>query len=66
MRESLTPNAHGITNMYTRFSWRYVNPNDILEGLQEFINIYKFVIDEKPNKKQQKRNDGKDSNHRVA
>jgi len=65
MLNSLTPNASGIKNMYTRFSWRYSEPNDIVKGLKEFKVIYEFVSNDKPIKKQ-KRNDGEDSNHRKS
>ena len=65
MLNSLTPNASGIKNMYTRFSWRYGEPNGIVKGLEEFKVIYKFVSNDKPIKKQ-KRNDGEDSNHRQS
>jgi len=65
MVDSLTPDATGIKNQYTRFSWRYVEPKDIIEGLEEFKVIYEFVTNDKPIKKQ-KRNDGEDSNHRKS
>ena len=65
MVDSLTPNATGIKNQYTRFSWRYVEPKDIIKGLEEFKVIYEFVTNDKQIKKQ-KRNDGEDSNHRKS
>ena len=52
MLNSLTPNASGIKNMYTRFSWRYGEPNGIIKGLEEFKVIYEFVSNDKPIKKQ--------------
>ena len=48
MLNSLTPNASGIKNMYTRFSWRYGEPNGIVKGLEEFKVIYEFVSNDKP------------------
>ena len=65
MVASLAPTATGIKNQYTRFSWRYVEPKDIIEGLEEFKVIYEFVTNDKPIKKQ-KRNAGEDSNHRKS
>ncbi len=42
-----------------RFSYSYLNPNNILNGLQEFYNVTKFTTSDKPTKKQ-KRNDYED------
>ena len=39
-----------------RFRYQYVSYNKILDGLQEFYNVAKFTISEKPMRKQ-KRND---------
>ena len=52
------------STQYSRFSYRYVDPKTgILDGLDDFIEMYKFTIREKPIRKQ-KRNDYEDSNHR--
>jgi len=42
-----------------RFSYRYMNSNKLLDGLQEFYNVTKFTTSEKPIKRQ-KRNDYED------
>jgi|TARA_Y100000310_G_scaffold284887_1_gene307949 hypothetical protein len=42
-----------------RFSYKYINSNKVLDGLQEFYNVVKFTTSEKPIKKQ-KRNDYED------
>ena len=39
-----------------RFRYQYVSHNKVLDGLQEFYNVAKFTISDKPAKKQ-KRND---------
>ena len=41
---------------YKRFEYQYSESNKILDGLQEFYNIAKFTLSEKPMRKQ-KRND---------
>jgi len=41
---------------HKRFEYQYSEPNKILDGLQEFYNVAKFTISDKPAKKQ-KRND---------
>ena len=41
---------------YKRFEYQYSKSNKILDGLQEFYNVAKFTISEKPMRKQ-KRND---------
>tara|TARA_R110002020_G_scaffold56129_1_gene155540 strand:+ start:1157 stop:1612 length:456 start_codon:yes stop_codon:yes gene_type:complete len=56
-----TFDSHHI--QYSRFSYIYSNSDDILNGLDEFIETYKFTIREKPIRKQ-KRNDYEDSNRR--
>jgi len=47
------------TNTYKRFEYQYVDPNKILDGLQQFYTIGKFTTSEKPLRKQ-KRNDYED------
>ena len=42
-----------------RFSYSYINSDNILGGLQEFYNVTKFITSDKPSKKQ-KRNDYED------
>ena len=42
-----------------RFRYQYVSYNKVLDGLQEFYNVAKFTISEKPIKRQ-KRNDYED------
>ena len=42
-----------------RFSYRYMNSNKLLDGLQEFYNVTKFTTSDKPTKRQ-KRNDYED------
>ena len=42
-----------------RFRYQYVSYNKVLDGLQEFYNVAKFTISEKPTKRQ-KRNDYED------
>ena len=41
---------------YKRFEYQYSDSSKILDGLQEFYNVAKFTISEKPMRKQ-KRND---------
>ena len=47
------------TSSRNRFRYQYVSYNKILDGLQEFYNVAKFTISEKPTKRQ-KRNDYED------
>ena len=42
-----------------RFEYTYRDPNKILDGLQEFYNIVRFTLSDKPIRKQ-KRNDYED------
>ena len=42
-----------------RFTYKYINTDKILEGLQEFYKVVKFTTSEKPVKRQ-KRNDYED------
>ena len=42
-----------------RFSYRYMNSNKLLDGLQEFYNVTKFTTSDKPTKRL-KRNDYED------
>ena len=50
---------------YTRFAYRYTNGVDgILEGLDNFKEVYDFTVSDKPPKRKQKRNDYEDSNRR--
>ena len=48
---------------YSRFSYVYSNPEDILIGLDEFKKMYEFTVREKPTRKQ-KRNDYENSDNR--
>jgi hypothetical protein len=47
------------SNLRNRFQYCYSKPNKILDGLDEFYNITKFTISDKPTKRQ-KRNDYED------
>ena len=47
------------TSPRNRVRYQYVSYNKILDGLQEFYNVAKFTISEKPTKRQ-KRNDYED------
>jgi len=46
-------------NIAKRFSFNYINANNILVGLSEFYNVVNFTTSEKPTKRQ-KRNDYED------
>tara|TARA_R100000008_G_scaffold27906_1_gene15445 strand:- start:546 stop:968 length:423 start_codon:yes stop_codon:yes gene_type:complete len=48
-----------LSNLRNRFQYCYTEPNKILDGLDEFYNITKFTISDKPTKRQ-KRNDYED------
>jgi len=47
------------SNISKRFSYNYVTSDKILNGLEEFYNVTKFITSDKPSKKQ-KRNDYED------
>ena len=47
------------SNLRNRFQYSYSKSNKILDGLDEFYNITKFTISDKPTKRQ-KRNDYED------
>jgi hypothetical protein len=47
------------SNLRNRFQYSYSESNKILDGLDEFYNITKFTISDKPTKRQ-KRNDYED------
>src|SRR5210317_239439 len=52
---------------YSRYSWVYDGgAEQILNGLEEFKKTFEFITSDKdkPKKRQQKRNDYEDSNHR--
>ena len=52
---------------YYRFAYDYSNPETgILEGLEDFVEKYRFVTRDNSSvvKRKQKRNDYEDSNHR--
>ena len=51
--------SHLKNSSHNRFTYRYINKHKIIDGLEEFYNITKFVISDKSIKKQ-KRNDYED------
>ena len=55
----ILPKNVSDTNIRKRFTYNYIDTNQVLNGLKEFYNVTKFTTSEKPIKKQ-KRNDYED------
>jgi hypothetical protein len=49
---------------YVRFSYLYHKPEQILNGLDKLLTVYKFVTNQQ--EKKQKRNDDEGSNYRLS
>ena len=55
---------NGKSPHYVRFSYQYTKPEQIIDGLDKLLTVYKFVTNQQ--EKKQKRNDDEGSNYRVS
>ena len=55
---------YGLSPSYCRFSYQYSKPEQIIDGLDKLLTVYKFVTNQQ--EKKQKRNDDESSNYRVS
>jgi hypothetical protein len=54
----------GMKSSYVRFSYLYHKPEQIIDGLDKLLTVYKFVTNQQ--EKKQKRNDDESSNYRLS
>ena len=54
----------GMRPSYVRFSYQYTKPEQIVDGLDNLLTVYKFVTNQQ--EKKQKRNDDEGSNYRLS
>jgi hypothetical protein len=54
----------GMKSSYVRFSYLYHKPEQIIDGLDKLLTVYKFVTNQQ--EKKQKRNDDEGSNYRIS
>ena len=54
----------GKSPHYVRFSYQYHKPEQIVDGLDNLLTVYKFVTNQQ--EKKQKRNDDEGSNYRLS
>jgi len=53
-----------MKSSYVRFSYLYHKPEQIIDGLDKLLTVYKFVTNQQ--EKKQKRNDDEGSNYRIS